>query len=134
MMIAAASDASNETFFLIYVVLWAILGGGGYFYVKNQPTAALRRLWWKRYSIGFGIFVFLSMMEMTALNGQLGTALPFFLIAAPFTVFIMWSNIRNKYFCDSCGKRRKENPFSIKRISHCPYCGERYAGETAKER
>ena len=111
--------------FLIYFVLWLIIGGGGWLYVNTRPTPALRRIWWRRYSIGFAAFVILFMDLMIGASGGVVPALVMLAVLAPFGALISWLNIRNTYFCDGCGKRTtSRNPFV--RLAFCPRCGARY--------
>jgi len=110
---------------LIYFALWLILGGGGWFYVKTRPTAALKRIWWKRWGIGFTAFVILYMDAMIFLSNGYVPALVMLIVIAPFGALISWLNIRNTNFCDACGKRsRSGNIFG--KMTHCSYCGSKF--------
>jgi DNA-directed RNA polymerase subunit RPC12/RpoP len=111
-----------------YFVIWAIAGLGGWFYVNRRPTVPLRRLWWRRYVIGFGALVYAMMIVMLDANPQAPrrAVVAASLVLLPFFALITWLNLRNTYFCQACGARTRNANFFSKPYTHCPKCGAKF--------
>lgn len=106
--------------FLAYVLCWVVLAVWSWLHIRSRPTPQEKKKWFDRWCIIVGAFV-MGFMGLIAVMWKLYILMPLFLAVG---VGIVTLNLRNTYFCGSCGKRAfSQNWFS--KTFHCPHCGER---------
>jgi Na+/H+ antiporter NhaD/arsenite permease-like protein len=104
--------------FLAYLVGWVVLAVGSWLHVRSRPTPQEKKRWSDRWCILAGIFVTVFMCLILVVWKQY-VGIPIFLAAG---IGITLLNLRNTYYCESCGKRSfAQNWFS--KTFHCPHCG-----------
>lgn len=110
---------------VIYFAATVLMALVTFFHMRSLPSAASKRLWWKRYSIGGPIAWLFLMVFVVASTGSRNFVIPMIFLCVPFVALISWLNIRNTYFCENCGKRTtSRNPFV--RLVYCPRCGAKF--------
>lgn len=127
-MTSTSANPAQTALAVGYFVIWTIAGIGGWIYVNRRPTIPLRRLWWKRYVIGFGALVYAMMVLMLAANPQAPrkAVAAASLVLLPLFALITWLNLRTTYFCQSCGARTRNSNFFGSRLTYCPKCGAKF--------
>ena len=108
-------------YFPFYCAGCAILALSSWLWVRSRPTPQEKKLWSDRTSIIGDVFVVGFMCFFLVLWRQY-IAVPIFIA---FGVFIAYLNIRNMFYCDSCGKRSTSSYGWSTRSFHCPHCGHK---------
>ena len=108
-------------YFPIYFVGWALLAVFTWLWIHSRPTAEKKKLWWDRMSIMAAVFVGGFMCFALALSKQY-IAIP---ICVGFAALIAYLNVRNTFYCESCGKRSSSSLHWFADSFHCPHCGHK---------
>ena len=108
-------------YFPFYFVGWALLALFTWLWIRSRPTAQEKKLWWDRMSIIGAVFVGGFLCFTLALWKQY-FAIP---ICAGFITLIAYLNVRNTFYCGSCGKRASSSQNWFADSFHCPHCGHK---------
>ena len=106
-------------YFPLYFIGWAFLAVFTWLWIRSRPTAQEKKLWSDRMSIIGAVFVGGFMCFALALWKQY-FAIP---IVAGVVTLIAYLNVRNTFYCESCGKRSSSSQNSFADSFHCPHCG-----------
>jgi cytochrome bd-type quinol oxidase subunit 2 len=113
-------ENSDGLIFLVYMILWGILAMWSWLHIRSRPTSQEKKKWFDRWCIIAGAFV-VGVMCLILVMWKQYSGIPFVLAGG---IGITMLNLRNTYYCGSCGKRAfLQNWFS--KAFHCPHCGER---------
>jgi DNA-directed RNA polymerase subunit RPC12/RpoP len=104
--------------FVAYFLIFAILAVGSWLHIRSRPTPHEKKRWFDRWCIIIGAFVTGSVCLILVIWERY-IGIPLF-IAAGIGITIM--NLRNTYYCASCGKRSFSQNWFCKTF-HCPHCG-----------
>jgi hypothetical protein len=104
----------------LYFIGWAFLAIFIWLWIRSRPTPQEKKLWSDRMSIILGVFVTGFICFILMLWKQY-SGIPIFVA---FGALIVYLNVRNTFYCESCGKRSTSHNW-FTRSFHCPHCGHK---------
>jgi hypothetical protein len=114
-------DPADRVGFIFFGV-WAAFGLFSWLWIRSRPSAAEKRVWHRRITIAAGI-IFGAFVTAMIASWKNYTGL---LIVYPAIFLITYLNLKNAFFCDSCGKfTQRAEWWSREPTFFCPKCGHK---------
>jgi Na+/H+ antiporter NhaD/arsenite permease-like protein len=111
-------ETPSFLFYAAYVVVLSILAFGSWLQLRSRPTPQEKKKVHDRWAIITGVFVTGFMCLILGMwKSYFGIPL---LLAGGLGITFL--NLRNTFYCTSCGKRSESKDWFFK-IFHCPHCG-----------
>ena len=104
--------------FSAYFIVWAVLVIASWVHVRSRSTPQEKKKWYDRWCIITGIVV-TGWICLILLIWKQYIGIPL-LLAGGIAITLL--NLRNTFYCGSCGKQSHSQTWSSK-LFHCPHCG-----------